>query len=299
MIATAADGTELHVEVTGTGPTILFLHEFAGDHRSWEPQVRHFSSRYRCVTYAARGYRPSGVPPERNAYSQQIAVTDAVAVLDAVGADWAHLVGLSMGGFCALHLGIQFPERCGSLTVAGAGYGAVPGQEGEFRAEAEAAAAGFRTDPESAAQRYAHGPTRVQYREKDPRGWREFAAGLESHDGVGLANTLAGVQARRPSLAGLATELAAVKVPVLLVSGDEDDGCLEANLMLKRTMTSAAWAVLPRTGHTINLEEPAEFNRLVADFLHEIGVGSWRGRHPDSLGRGIVGMVDGQAAAVQ
>ncbi|GAA1610837.1 alpha/beta hydrolase [Kribbella sancticallisti] len=292
MIATAADGTELHVEVTGTGPTILFLHEFAGDHRSWEPQVRHLSSRYRCVTYAARGYEPSGVPTDAAAYSQQIAVTDALAVLDTVGAQWAHLVGLSMGGFCALHLGIRYPERCGSLTVAGVGYGAVPGQEAEFRAEAEAAAAGFRADPQSAAQRYAHGPTRVQYREKNPRGWREFAAVLAGHDGVGLANTLAGVQARRPSLTGLTAELAAVEVPVLLVSGDEDDGCLEANLMLKRTMPSAAWAVLPRTGHTINLEEPAEFNRLVDDFLDEIGVGSWRGRHPDSLGRGIVGMVD-------
>jgi len=297
MIATAADGTALHVEVTGTGPTILFLHEFAGDHRSWEPQVRHFASRYRCVTYAARGYRPSGVPADRTAYSQQIAVTDAVAVLDAVGADWAHVVGLSMGGFCALHLGIQYPERCGSLTVAGAGYGAVPGQEAAFRAEAEAAAAGFRTDPESAAQRYAHGPTRVQYREKDPRGWREFAAGLASHDGVGLANTLAGIQARRPSLASLTTELAAVEVPVLLLSGDEDDGCLEANLMLKRTMASAAWAVLPRTGHTINLEEPAGFNRLVDDFLHEIGVGGWRRRHPDSVGRGIVGMAGEKVVA--
>jgi pimeloyl-ACP methyl ester carboxylesterase len=49
------DGVTLHVEETGEGEPLLFIHEFAGDHRSWEPQVRFFSAAYRCVTYAARG----------------------------------------------------------------------------------------------------------------------------------------------------------------------------------------------------------------------------------------------------
>jgi pimeloyl-ACP methyl ester carboxylesterase len=289
-VVTTADGVPLHVEVTGSGPTILFLHELAGDHRSWEPQVRHLASRYRCVTYAARGYPPSGVPAAVDQYSQRIAVTDAIAVLDAVGAEAAHLVGLSMGGFCALHLGLTVPERCRSLIVAGAGYGAMPGDEPVFRAEIELAADGFLADPAAAARSYAAGPTRVQYREKDPRGWREFAAALACHDPLGMANTMRGVQARRPSLMSLREPLAGLDVPVLLVAGDEDDGCLDVNLMLKRTIPAAAWAVLPRTGHTLNLEEPGAFNRLLDDFLHTVEIGAWRHRHPDSVERGIVGM---------
>jgi pimeloyl-ACP methyl ester carboxylesterase len=107
--ATAGDGVRLSFEETGSGPPVLFIHEFAGDHRSWEPQVRELARRHRCVTYDARGYPPSDVPTEPERYSQDQAVADAVAVLDHLGIQRAHVVGLSMGGFCTLHLGRGTP----------------------------------------------------------------------------------------------------------------------------------------------------------------------------------------------
>src|SRR2546423_2109727 len=134
------DGVSLHVEATGSGFPLLFVHEFAGDHRSWEPQVRHFARRYRCITYAARGYPPSDVPSDPERYSQARAVADAVAVLDHLSVQRAHVVGLSMGGFCTLHLGLRHPGRALSLVVAGCGYGAQPEREKSFRAESEATA---------------------------------------------------------------------------------------------------------------------------------------------------------------
>ena len=115
------DGVTLYAEETGTGEPLLFIHEFAGDHRSWEPQVRFFSAAYHCVTYAARGYPPSGVPTDPDAYSQARAVADAIAVLDGLAVDRAHLVGLSMGGFTALHLVLSHPDRVRSAVVAGSG----------------------------------------------------------------------------------------------------------------------------------------------------------------------------------
>ncbi len=105
------DGVTLHAEETGRGEPLLFVHEFAGDHRSWEPQVRFFSAAYHCLTYAARGYPPSDVPTDPAAYSQERAVADAIAVLDGLAIDQAHVVGLSMGGFTALHLVLGHPER--------------------------------------------------------------------------------------------------------------------------------------------------------------------------------------------
>jgi pimeloyl-ACP methyl ester carboxylesterase len=287
----AGDGVTLHAEVTGDGAPLLFIHEFAGDHRSWEPQVRFFSGGYRCITYAARGYPPSDVPADVAAYSQQRAVADAVAVLDGLGVDRAHVAGLSMGGFTALHLVLRHPGRVASAVVAGTGYGAQPERAEAFHAESEAIAAAFETEgAQRVAARYAAGPARVQFQNKNPRGWAEFAAALAGHSAPGAALTMRGVQAARPSLYHLREELAQVRTPVLLVAGDEDEGCLEPALMLKRTISSSGLAILPRTGHTANLEEPDVFNHLVDRFLAAVAHGAWRPRDPRSLSSSTTGI---------
>lgn len=199
--AVTDDGVKLFCESTGSGTPILFIHEFAGDSGSWEPQVRHFGRRYRCITYNARGYPPSDVPPTPASYSQQRAVADAIAVLNHFGVDRAHIVGLSMGGFATLHLGIRHPERALSLCVAGCGYGAEPDKREQFRRESEASAAMLLEQGMDAfVDRYALGPTRVQFQNKDPRGFEEFKADFRKHSALGSANTQLGVQRERPSL---------------------------------------------------------------------------------------------------
>ena len=184
--ARAGDGVQLWFEETGSGTPLIFVHEFAGDHRSWEPQLRHFGQRYRAITYAARGYPPSAVPNDPAAYGQNRAADDVAAVLDHLGIDRAHVVGLSMGGFATLHFGFRHPDRARSLTVAGCGYGAEPATRETFRAEA-LAIVGFLRDHGMAAfaDKYATGPTRVQFERKDPRGFAEFRRHLAGHDPVG------------------------------------------------------------------------------------------------------------------
>jgi pimeloyl-ACP methyl ester carboxylesterase len=285
------DGVTLHAEEAGQGEPILFVHEFAGDHRSWEPQVRYFSGAYRCVTYAARGYPPSDVPTDPAKYSQERAVADAIAVLDDLGIARAHVVGLSMGGFTALHLALAHPDRISSAVVAGAGYGAQPERADAFRAESMITAAAFAAEGAAkVAERYAVGPARVQFQNKNPRGWAEFAAALAGHSSLGSALTMRGVQAARPSLYALTDELAKVRIPVLILVGDEDEGCLEPALMLKRTIPAAGLVVLPRTGHTANLEEPDVFNHAVDRFLTAQARGTWRERDPRSVSASATGM---------
>lgn len=290
-IATSADGVRLHYEETGDGGPVLFIHEFAGDHRSWEPQVRSFSRRNRCITYAARGYPPSDVPHDPGSYSQDLAVEDAIAILDAADAPSAHIVGISMGAFCALHLGLRHPKRAISLVLAGCGYGAHPDVRESFRAESEAVAAAFETQGAAGiAPTYAIGPARVQFQDKDPRGWEEFARTLAEHSSEGSALTMRGVQRERPSLYDLTEELRALEVPTLLIVGDEDEGCLETNLMLKRTISPAGLVVLPRTGHTTNLEEPDLFNLFVANFWAMVEAGRWGPRDPRSIAGSLTGI---------
>lgn len=285
------DGVRLHSECTGTGTPLLFIHEFAGDHRSWEPQVRYFSAAFLCITYSARGYPPSDVPGDAAAYSEQRAVHDAICVLDGLDVARAHVVGLSMGGFTALHLALSHPGRLLSAVVAGAGYGAQPERQEQFRRECEATAAAFEADGAArVARRYAVGPARVQFQNKNPRGWQQFAAALAQHSATGSALTMRGVQAVRPSLYALAGQLAGISVPVLILAGDEDEGCLEPALMLKRTIPGSGLAILPQTGHTANLEEPAAFNHAVDRFLAAVDRGAWRRRDPRSLSASTTGM---------
>src|SRR5438445_757237 len=164
-LITADDGVRLYYEETGAGTAVVFVHEFAGDCRSWEPQLRHFSRRYRCIAYNARGYPPSDVPQELERYSQ----------------------------------------------------------------------------------------------------------------------------ARRPSLFALVEEMARIDVPALIVAGDEDEGSLEASLLMKRTIPTAALAVLPKSGHVLNMEEPAVFNRLLEDFFHQVEAGRWTPRDPAAKPPSIYG----------
>ncbi len=289
--ATAADGVRLYYEEAGRGNAVIFVHEFAGDHRSWEPQLRYFSRRYRCIAYNARGYPPSDVPDEPSKYSQERARDDVVAVLDHLGIEKAHVVGLSMGGFATLHVGLAHPQRARSLVIAGCGYGAQPGDEERFRAECEAAAAAFETEGAQAFLRYAAGPTRLRFRDKNPRGWQAFADQLAGHSPRGAALTQRGVQMRRPMLYQLVDGMKRIDVPTLVMTGDEDDPCLEASLLLKRSIRTAGLVVLPRAGHTINIEDPEAFNAAVADFLAAVDAGRWEPRDPGSIGRGILGFV--------
>jgi pimeloyl-ACP methyl ester carboxylesterase len=287
---TADDRTKLFYEEVGTGVPIIFVHEFAGDHRSWELQMRHFGRRYRCITYNARGYPSSDVPDSVESYSQDRARDDIRAVLDALSIENAHIVGLSMGGFAALHFGFSYPKRARSLVVGGCGYGASADKRAQFAEETEAAARRFEeVGMSKAAMGYALAPSRVQFQNKDPRGWQEFADQLAGNSSRGAALTMRGVQKRRPSLFDLVDRMKTITVPTLIMTGDEDWPCLEPALLMKRTIPTAGLVVMPNTGHTINLEEPGAFNQHVADFLHAVETGRWPSRDPRAMVSAILG----------
>jgi pimeloyl-ACP methyl ester carboxylesterase len=287
---TTDDKIKLYYEEVGTGIPIVFVHEFAGDVSSYEMQLRYFGQRYRCIAFNARGYPPSDVPANGELYSQERARDDIRAVLDALKIDKAHIVGLSMGGFAALHFAFTYPDRARSLVIAGCGYGAEPDKRTQFTAEAEAAAKQFeQVGMAKAAEAYALGPTRVQFQNKDPRGWQEFADQLAEHSTEGSARTMRGIQARRPSLFDLVDQMQTITAPTLIMTGDEDWPCLEPGVLMKRTIPTAALVVMPNAGHTINLEDPVAFNAHIADFFHTVDVGAWRKRDPRAVVSTILG----------
>jgi pimeloyl-ACP methyl ester carboxylesterase len=284
------DNVKLYYEEAGEGTPILFIHEFADDLRTWEPQFSYFSRNYRCIAYNARGYPPSDVPENSSSYSQLRAAQDARDVLKQLGIEKAHIIGLSMGGFASLHFGLNFPEMAHSLVVAGCGYGA-GGDRDQWRKEtAEIAQRFLDLGMEGVSQFYAYGPTRVQFENKDPRGFAAFVKRFNEHSPLGCANTFLGVQGERPSLYDLQDGMKALTVPTYIMTGDEDEPCLDPNLMMKRTIPTSWLAVMPNAGHAINLEDPDLFNGLIQAFLVSVDTGNFKTRDLRSIGQSMSGL---------
>lgn len=273
-------GVRIYYEVTGEGEPVVFLHEFAGDHRSWIDQVRFLSRSRRCICVSARGYPPSEVPEDEAAYGQDLANADVLAVLDALGLERVHLVGLSMGAYTALQFALHHASRVRSVTAAAGGSGAYRPTREAFIAQTRAAADAIEAAGALPVEEMGRGPTRIHLLRKDPVGWAEFCAHLAEHPARGAACTLRRVQASRPSLYDFETGLAAVEAPVLLLVGDEDEPCLDVNLWLKRTMPTARLQVFPGSGHALNLEDPAAFNAALSGFMDAVELDRWRPRDP-------------------
>jgi pimeloyl-ACP methyl ester carboxylesterase len=189
----------------------------------------------------------------------------------------AHFVGFSMGGSVVLNFALGYPELCRSISVVGTGAGSTNRQrfEEDVRATVELirqrGMGGF-------ADIYAEGPTRLPFKRKDPHGWAIFRDHLKEHAADGQAYSMQGVMLRRPSIFSLESGLRQLAVPTLVAIGDEDEPCVDVAVFLKRTIPSAGLLVLPQSGHTINLEEPAAFNAAVLEFLRLVEADRWSRR---------------------
>lgn len=278
-LATTPDGVKLYYEEAGSGSPILFVHEYSGDWRSWEPQMRFFARRHRCITYSFRGYPGSDVLADGAKYGQQQAVDDARHMLDHLGIAQAHIVGLSQGAFATAHFGRLHADRALSLTLAGVGSGADREGHEQFKKDALTTAERIR---QHGMANYAQGlttnPTRSRFKQKDPRGFAEFVKHLSEHADIGAANTMANYQGKRPSLYDFEAEWRKLDRPTLIICGDEDDPCLQPSLYLKRVMPNAGLAMFAKTGHTVNIEEPDAFNRELAAFIALVEAGKWTPR---------------------
>jgi pimeloyl-ACP methyl ester carboxylesterase len=285
MATAHVNGVSLYYyEETGSGFPLIWCHEFGGDYRSWEPQVRYFSRRYRVVTWNYRGYPPSEVPEDPAAYRNDILVEDLAALMRHLGIERAHVGGLSMGGNVALNFGIAHPDMSESLIICGCGSGTV-GRE-TFLAEGEKRAQEFLAEGiEAKVRNFAGLASRRGFAEKDPRGWAEFLQQVRDHSPAGSAHMLRGVQMKRKTIFELEPELKRLEVPSLVVVGDQDEPCLEPSLFMKRHIPHAGLVMLPMTGHTANIEEPALFNLHVSEFLAVVENGRWGSWKAEKPGR--------------
>jgi len=282
--AVTNDHVCLYFEEAGSGTPIIFLHEYAADHTNWEPQMRYFSRGHRCIAYSARGYPPSDVPPSSEAYTYKHFYTDALAVLDHLNIAKAHFVGLSMGSYSSLQVGLNAPQRALSMTLAAVGSGSNLENLDAFRKQCQANAEQYETvGSAEVAKATREAPSRIPFLLKDPRGHADFYDALARHDAKGSANTMRGFQGGRPSIYTVRDAIRNVATPALIICGDEDDACIEPSLFLKKHLPASGLAMLPKSGHVLNLEEPALFNEMVERFIALVEAGRWGARDPRSV----------------
>jgi pimeloyl-ACP methyl ester carboxylesterase len=216
-------GVRLYEEA-GRGAPIVFVHEFSGDFRSWEAQLRFFSRRYRCIAFNARGYPPSEVPASPSQYSHTIATDDIRAVMRHLGISKAHIIGCSMGAYATIMFGLRYPRNALSLTTVGAGAGGIldPGQRAQFLKNTEANARRYEEEGlEAAARLIRKAPNRIQLENKDPRGFLEFFQRFAEHSALGHANAARRAARRRRFTRWKAVRGSEGAVPRFV--GDEDE----------------------------------------------------------------------------
>ena len=282
--AVTKDNWRLYFEEAGAGTPVIFLHEFAADYTNWEPQMRYFSRGHRCIAYSARGYTPSDVPPSAEAYTYQHFYTDALTVLDHLAIDRAHFVGLSMGAYSSLQIGLNAPDRALSMTLAGVGSGSSLEHLDAFRQQCRETAEQFEAIGSAEVAKVTRdAPGRIPFLVKDPRGHADFYAALARHDARGSANTMRSFQGGRPSIYTLAEAINKVATPALIICGDEDDNCIAPSLFLKQHLPASGLTFFPKSGHVLNLEEPALFNEMVERFIALAEAGRWGPRDPRSM----------------
>ena len=274
MPVASMNGIDLYYEQTGDGFPLVFSHEFAGDCRSWEPQVRFFARRYRVITYNQRGYPPTSVPKDAAAYTNDHLVEDLRRLLGFLGIRRAHVAGLSMGATVALNFGIAYPEMAASLTLGGCGTGTINREDFLRRTQMlvgileEKGMEGYISNLEGV-------PARLTLRRKSPEKWETFLAHLRGHSAAASAHLLRGVLIGRKTIFELEPDLKALKIPTLILVGDRDVPSLEPSLFMHRHIPSSALGVFPLSGHTLNTEEPELFNSMMSSFLTGVDRGGW------------------------
>ena len=276
MPIASVNGVELYYEETGQGVPLIWSHEFGGDCRSWEPQVRYFARRYRVITYNHRGYPPSSVPTQADGYSQDLLVEDLFQLLNSLRLRQVHLGGCSMGANVARDFAIAHPDMIRSLILVGAGAGSVNREQ--FLTSQAATADGLERDGiVSLLRSFETLATRASFKRKDPRGFAEFLRYAGEHDAQACALLVRNVMARRKTVPEVEAGLKALRVPTLIVVGDEDAPCVAPSLRMRQWIQHAGLLVVPACGHTVNIEEPGLFNLHVAEFLAAVEAGRWGG----------------------
>ncbi len=257
---------EIHYEVTGSGPAIVFAHGLGGNQMSWWQQVGHFSPTHTCVSFAHRGFAPSSMPP--GGPDPADFAGDLAALVDALGLSRFHLVGQSMGGWTVVEYGLRHPGRLAGAvlcnTTGSIDFKRIPSPWREQVAPWDTASRA--TAARLVAAGIHPGCGERMAREQPAMHWlyRQIDDMGRELDKDAFRPKLSALRCREPA------ELAAMGCPVLCLVGTEDILIPPfAQAAIATVAPNVRVATIEAAGHSAYFERAETFNRLLAAFLAE------------------------------
>jgi len=260
-------GADLHYEVCGQGPAIVFAHGLGGSHMSWWQQVAHFSRHHTCVTFSHRGFASSSA--DSGQPDPTLFADDLQALIEHLRIERAHLVGQSMGGWTVVEYALRHPQRVSSLTLSSTTGSIDPSLGAGFD---HAAFEHWRLGAETMSQRCRNSGVhpaaglrmaRVQpalhllYLQMD-----ELSPALDKE---ALRSRLRALRVRHPQV------LAATRLPVLLLSPQEDIVISPLALRsLAGELAGSKLVELPAIGHSPYFEAAPVFNQALETFVRHV-----------------------------
>ena len=249
MATIERDGVRIHYEAQGAGPALLLSHGYGATSQMWAGQLPALAERWRVIAWDMRGHGLTDSPEDPSVYNEAETVADMAAILDAEGADEAVIGGLSLGGYMSLAFHLAHPQRTLALMLfdTGPGYNNPKGREGwnqNFafpRAEA------------------------LEARGLDALGGSEEVRVSTHRSAAGLARAARGMLAQFDNR--VIQSLAGIDKPTLVLVGENDEPFLGSTDYIHNKIAGSTKAVIPNAGHAANIDNPADFNRAVLDFL--------------------------------
>ena len=257
------NGANIYYEEHGSGPeTIVFSHGFLWSGHMFHNQVDALKDRYRCITFDHRGQGKSEIT--ESGYEIDNVYADAFGLIEMLGCAPCHFVGLSMGGFVGLRLGIRRPDLLKSLTlIESSSHPQSKDSEGQYRLLGFVARwIGLRMVAKPVMEimfgaKFRNDPKRANLN-------NEWKAHLLANDRIGITRALSGVINRQ----GVIEQLGQIKTPTLIIVGDQDTALpLGESEAMHAGIPNSKLVIIPGAGHTSTVEEPEAVTAALADFI--------------------------------
>ena len=234
MAKARVNGIEIDDQDTGRGRPILLTHGHLSGRTAWDGQHRALADRYRVISWDLRGHGQTDTPDDPAQYSLELTVADIRALLGHLGIERAIIGGLSLGGYVSLAFSLAHPEMVEALVICDSGPG------------------------------YRNAQARQQWNE------RAFAraAELEAQGRGALAHATRGILAQQGST--VIDGLPSINVPTLVIVGDQDTPFLAPCEYIAKKIPGARLETIAGAGHSSNLDQPDQFNRVLRDFLDSL-----------------------------
>lgn len=247
----AYNNGQIYYEVSGSGESIVFIHGFTLDHRMWQPQVEFFSRNYQVITYDARGFGKSSIPT--GPYSHD---DDLHALLEHLGTERAHIVGLSMGGRIATNFTLAYPDEVRSLTLMDS---ALDGYKSTVDWNMHAKNVGI----EGAKENWLNHEVFMETR-KHPKVVVTLRPIIEDYSGWHWLHK----DIQQPADSHARTRLNEITAPTLIIVGEKDLAYFhDIATVIEAGIAESRKVIVPDAGHMVNMEKPVAVNTLLVEFI--------------------------------